>query len=314
MPIASGTNLRIAYTEETQWGVTPVTPSMRQINSLKYGESLGANIDKAVSEVITNSRAIEDARGGNISAGGSFDFELPILGIGRLLKHALGAVTTTGPVALNYTHVIKRGTLPVGMTFEKGFTDLPQFFRFAGSKINELSLEVENEGIVSGSLELLAKSMTTSSTQLGVPVATTHRPFMHHEAVILENAAPISVASFSFNLTNELADDDFVIGSRYRDSLTEGKGECTGETMVKFSDLIIINKWLNETSTSFKITFTTGTQSIEFFFPLVKFFEDSTPKGADDKIVWVPLNFQAFRDPTENTDLRITIVNQETTL
>jgi hypothetical protein len=94
MTQARGSKGRLAYVEENTWGTTPSNPSMKQLRAIQYGESLGGNLGKIVSEVIQDDRSKANARGGNIDVSGSVPFELPLVGIGTLLKHALGSKTT----------------------------------------------------------------------------------------------------------------------------------------------------------------------------------------------------------------------------
>ena len=57
----------------------------------------------------------------------------------------------------------------------KGFVDLAQYFVFTGSKINALNLSIPNNGLVTGSLDVIAKQMSApSGTSLGTPINARH--------------------------------------------------------------------------------------------------------------------------------------------
>ncbi|MGH6783000.1 MAG: phage tail tube protein, partial [Sphingomicrobium sp.] len=122
------------------------------------------------------------------------------------------------------------------------------------------------------------------------------------------------VTGLNMNLTNELDGNSRAIGSRYIASLPEGKGNTNGEVTLFFEDLAKYNKWLNETGSTLKITFTNGATSIEFFFPAVKYFGQATPKIATTQGVVVPLSFRAVYDATELTDVKVTLINTEATI
>lgn len=91
---ARGSNARIAFGEEATWGETPTNPSTTLLKAATYGANLGGNMEEITSEAITDARALENARGGNIDVSGSIPIEMPIVGFGTLLKHAMGSVTT----------------------------------------------------------------------------------------------------------------------------------------------------------------------------------------------------------------------------
>lgn len=97
---ASGASARISFFEETTLGVTPGSPVLYQLAAAVQGVTLKQTVEKLVSKAITNVRGVAAARGGNITVSGSIPFELPIAGLTRLLKHALGNSTTYRAVTL----------------------------------------------------------------------------------------------------------------------------------------------------------------------------------------------------------------------
>ena len=318
MPQAQGSLARLSYAEEVIYGVTPVSPAMKLLKAATYGESLGANIAELTSNAINANRAVEYARGGNITVGGSVPFELPILGIGTLMKHALGPATSViisaGPL---YTHTIKRGALPVGLSIEKGFTDISRYDVYRGCKVTKMSIDVKDGSLATGSLDLVGKDfVATSSTSLGVPTAVAHVPYVEFESAILEGGGAATVLGFKFDLSNEIESVQ-TISSRYIAEANATKGSLTGEITFLLDTTTItgpITKWLNETASSLKLTFTSGSNSIEFFLPNIRYFGDGKPKIASTQGVVVPLTFRAIYDTTELTDLKITIINTETSL
>lgn len=313
MPQASGAKARLSYCEETTWGTTPATPSMIQLKAATPGVALKSEVEKLVSNAINGNRAVEAARGGNITVSGSVPFELPLLGIGKLFKHALGPVTTTGTAA-PYTHVIKRGSLPAGLSMEVGYTDISQYFVYRGCRVNQLSLSVGNSGIITGSLDLVGKEgAAPATTSLGTPTAATHTPFVQHEAAFLEAGVAAKVISFSLTLANNM-ESVRTIGSRNLASLPEGKGDLTGSMTVIFEDVALINKVLNETQTTLKLTFSNASGSIEFLLPAVKLFGAAGNGIETAQGLVTAVDFQGLYDATEATDLKITITNSETAL
>jgi len=311
---AVGAQGQITFVEEVSWGVTPGSPSMKLLKAAVYGESLGAEIETLRSNSINANRAQEEVRGGVKTAGGSIPYELAILGMGTMMKHALGPVVTTG-AGPTYTHVIKRGALPPGLSVEKGFTDIGQYFVYDGCKINSMSQTIDAKGLVTGTFDFAAKGLTASGTTLGAPSSSAHNPVVSHEATTVEeNGVAATLFSLDWNLTNNLDTDRFQVGSRDRISLTEGKGDMTGNVGFLFEDLVVFNKWLNETESSLKIIFTVTGGTVEYFWPKIKYFGDSAPKMETDQGIVIVLPFEAVYDSVEATDLRITINNTEATI
>ena len=104
MTQATGSNASIAIWEETTYNTRPGSPTMFQINAATEGVSLKRTVEKLMSKAITDARGTPSTRGGNITVSGAIPFELPLLGIGKLLKHVIGtAATPAGAGTLTLT-------------------------------------------------------------------------------------------------------------------------------------------------------------------------------------------------------------------
>lgn len=95
---SSGSQASISIWDEVTYGVRPGTPAMQKIKAATDGVGLKGTVDKLTSKALSSSRGISSSRGGDINVGGPIPFELPLLGIGKLLKHAIGV--PTAPVAV----------------------------------------------------------------------------------------------------------------------------------------------------------------------------------------------------------------------
>lgn len=95
MTQAVGNKATIAMFEETTQGVTPGSPTLYTLGAVeKTGITLKETVEKLVSNARTTTRGKSSSRPGNFDVSGSLPFELPLQGIGRLLKQAIGPATT----------------------------------------------------------------------------------------------------------------------------------------------------------------------------------------------------------------------------
>lgn len=95
---ASGSEASISIWEESAYATRPATPTMFKIGAATEGVTLKRNVEKLTSKALTSARGTPSTRGGNISGSCAIPFELPLLGIGKLLKHVIGTAAT--PVAV----------------------------------------------------------------------------------------------------------------------------------------------------------------------------------------------------------------------
>jgi hypothetical protein len=396
MTQAKGANARVSYVEETTWGTTPGSPSMRLLKAATPGVGLRPSYDRVSSQALNGLRSVEDARGGDVTVQGAVPFELALLGLGTLLKHAIGPVTTgeavtqgsglTGLTALqaetgttagagtlslsgdnatwaaqgdtagaavdvseagiytlesdtdgNYlvvrsagsptgtsatvtvsstqnTHIIRRGALPIGMTMELGYTDIDQYQVFRGCRVNSMDLQIPESGIVTGSLDIIGKTpVALSGTSLGTPTGSTHSPIMEHEASFQEGGAAGTALALAMSLQNNL-EPVSGIGTREIIGLAEGKGDLTGSVTVLFEDETLVNKVINETASSLRLTFTVTGGSLDILLPRVKYFGPAGAGIETDRGLVVPMEWQALEDSAESSDIVVSITNTEASL
>lgn len=107
MTQASGSGAYVAIWDKTTYGTPEPSPALFKIGAAVDGVSIKSSVEKLTSNALSGSRGLSASRGGAIGVSGSLPFELPLLGIGKLLKHCIGSVTTTG---------VKLATLGTGLT------------------------------------------------------------------------------------------------------------------------------------------------------------------------------------------------------
>ncbi|MCW5648351.1 MAG: hypothetical protein KIS62_01260 [Ramlibacter sp.] len=309
MSQAQGALARFAYVPESTWGTTPGSPSMVKLGAAVYGEGLGGSYEELISNSISGYRDREDMRLGNLNVSGSVPFELAPLGLGTLLRYALGANVTTGSDA-PYTHTMKVGALPVGLTIEKAFTDLGKYFVFTGCMVDGLTFNVTADGLVTGSIDVMGKGFTMGGTELGAPAAVAHNPFAPFEAAVTEGGGNAELLSFGMTLRNNLERVPG-IGSRTPFAINPGKVDVTTTATIRFTSDAMLSKWMAETESSQGITFTTGDNSLAFEFPRIKYMGDSIPRIETDQGIVVQLNARAMRDGTAGSSAVVTLTNTE---
>lgn len=216
-----------------------------------------------------------------------------------------------------YTHTIKRGVLPVGLTIEKGFTDIGQYFAYRGCRIESLSMSITPQGLVTGSIDIKGKAPSDpSSTPLdATPTDPGFATVAHHEASLVEEGgSAATILGFEQTIANALDGDKYQVGSQYRASMPEGLGESTGKITFLFEDLTYYNKWANGTETSVRIVFSQSGMSLGVYYPRVRYTGDGAPKIDTAQGIVSALDFQAIYDSVEQSDVVITITNTEASI
>lgn len=222
-------------------------------------EDLRVSKNLITSNVLRSSRQPQQPSVGNKNVGGSLQIEInPYMQ--RLFKHVLGNYVRSG--AGPYTHTIKVGSLPTGLVIEKQFTDIAQYFRYNGCKINSFSMSIKPEGPVTGTLNFLGAKETIDALPYdGAPLDYGHTPFNGFEGTITEGGLPLgTVTEIDFSVDNSLDASVFVIdGTGERYSCPAGKVKVSGKLKALFEDTALYTKAVNNTETALVITLTKGT-------------------------------------------------------
>lgn len=317
---AKGSNVQLMYVDETAWGTTPTSPAAKILPLTK--ESLGTQINTFLSARLKSDRAITDLRRGNKKIGGTVEFELDP-SFHRLFRHALGSAVTTG--AGPYTHVVKGGSaVPTGLSIEKGFTDISKFLVYRGLRVDTLLLKFPQEGYVTGSFGFTGRyegGGTGSGSGLGSsgsistsPTDESGTPFTSYEAVVQEGGVTVGIVrDADVEIKNNIQQDGFVLGSESRASAVEGFREVGGRLSLQFEDLTHYNKFLNGTETSLKFTMSQGSLSVEILIPKI-IYAGVSPIVDGPGPLNVGLVFTAKKDATEGTDIKVTFVNNISTI
>lgn len=317
--VAQHFSIVVAVQEETTFKSDPVSPDMH-ILPIK-SEGLQLNQPIFASEALRASRESLNPSRGNFDIGGTVETELSPYMV-RMIKFALGSVTTTG-ASSPYTHVFKIGTLP-SFVFEKGFTDVAAYgnasiFKYNGCKINSMSINFASEGILQASFDVMGAKETTSTTQFDTsPTDLGHDPWDMFECAIEEGGSPIAIVQeASVTLENNLDGSYYVVGGAgERECLPAGIARVSGTVTALFRDMTMYLKAYNFNESSLKFTFTRGTgvgtagnESMEIFIPELKYAAQS-PAVEGPGGVKITFNFDAYYDNSaQGTALQITVKN-----
>lgn len=314
---ATGANARIIVDDETTYKADPGTVDGRVIPFIS--SNLKAEQALITDESLTGSRNKSSPELDNTNVAGDLVCNLSATAHAILFKHLLGAVTTTG-ASDPYTHVLKVGTLPVGLVVNKEFTDINQYHKYNGCRINSLGLEVTPKGLIKATWGFMGAKETQGVTAYdATPTSNAYDKFTGFQAVILEGGAAIAtVTSFKIDINNDLDPDVYAIGDAgERSELPEGAVAVTGSIEAFFEDDTLLAKARTSTESSLKITLDKGltpARKVEILIPELRYkrtgLEISGPKG-----IKVNMDFEAYYDNSaEVTSVQVTITNGLATL
>lgn len=204
---------------------------------LKSG-SLGTNRDLMIPDAeIGGGRDVTDSGLGPVSWGGDYDFYARTDALTTMFKACLGTAVTPVAVTGLSTHTITpvdSGTLPY-LSIEENIGGSLETFNYTDAVVNTLHLECDAGGYVTGKIGVIAAKQIAGATKTAVPVFDNTSMFVGTNIAVTYNAVSLPAKKFSLDINNNVAADDFRLGSFYLGDLTAKRREITASFGIRQS-------------------------------------------------------------------------------
>jgi hypothetical protein len=297
MSFAAGSQHELSYVAESEFGVTPNTPTMKRFRNA--GTTLNLTKESFVSNELRADRMISDVRHGTQRVGGDVNIELSYGAFDDILAGALFG---------NWTgDVLKAGTTFKSFTIERRFTDIASYLKYKGCVSNGLTLSITPGGMVTGTIPFIGRELVTTGGSLGSPSdVATKSPFDAFTGAITEGGSPIAVVtSIELNLQNGL-EPAFVVGSNKTPRIIPGRSNLTGTVSAYFENTTMLEKFVAETESSIEVELEdTEGNVLAINVPRIKYSGADAPVQGEGGVT-INMPFQALRDNSEATSLVLT--------
>ena len=307
MAFAQGSRTRLSYIEEVTFGTTPAG----NFTELPFStHSLNLSKERVQGNDLQSDRMPRVDRHGNRTAAGEIVADLRDGNYDALLESLMFSTWDTSPATA--PDELKVGTTLKSFSIEDYLEDIDQARLFTGMAVSSASFSIAPNQMITSTFSFVGKDMAVSATEKTVDAATIAQPFDSYSGAITigDNGGALSslasVTSVEFSVDNALS-PTFVVGSDSTPQLEFGRATIEGTLTAYFEDASLINRFLNETESAFKVTVNDPTAGNEygFFFPKVKFNGADAPlQNPQSRLITLP--FVALYDATEGSNLTIT--------
>lgn len=218
-----------------------------------------------------------------------------------------------------FTSIFKRGASLDSLTMLFHMTDINSLALVKGAKINTMAMTLTpgNETIVA-TLAINAQSLQIIQEDIFSAVTTfAHTFYAPWEMKIKQDAAFLNIVeSFNFTINNGIdAGRGRAIGSRFKQSITPGRGDTTGGFTFQYANANIIKKLVFDQYVALDAI---GTyigdlnHQLTLNFPKAKLTGSMHPGVDSDAPVSADVSFDSeYDDITELTDIKVTIKSSE---
>ena len=228
------------------------------------------------------------------------------------------------------TFAIEKGFLNVGNT---GF-----FIPILGGTVNRMTFEAAPEAYITGAMGLLGREEgATAGASIVAPadiVNIPHRGFNSFSgSIIAAGVVQAVVTRLTLTLENNLGQEN-VVGLRTAGGRFPGRVRVSGSMEALFGDGALYSRYRQFQTTDLTMSFKDGTAAsvnsidpavshggadyfvdpeLRFTIPGMK-FAGATPRTGGEGPINLPLEFNAFRDPVQNAQIRTTMINDQSDL
>jgi hypothetical protein len=191
--------------------------------------ALGANRDLLIPDPeIGGGRDVPDAYLGAVSFAGDFEFYGRTNSLATLLYAALGTKDSDALADGAHRHTLTPtdGALP-WLSVEEAIGNGFEVFNYIDAKVNTFHLEAEANGYLQGTAGIIAREQTAGHTRTAAPAWDTNPMMVGTNIIASYNGVQLPAKSFSLDISNNLEDDDFRLGSFFLGDVTEKRREVT---------------------------------------------------------------------------------------
>lgn len=194
------------------------------------------------------------------------------------------------------------------MTMEVGATDISQYRLFTGVIVTGMTLEVNLDGVITTTFNLMGQDQAVSGSSVDSSPATltSKEPFIHLDGTFNEGGSGSSVIqSITLNIDNNVV-ANYRLGSGDLSNFSPGMVNVTGTVVAYFDDATLLNKFINETSSGIDFTLDDGSSNtLQFEVDTLK-YESADLDVNTDTSYPITLNFKGLYDSTNASVVKVT--------
>ncbi len=301
MATAVGVNAFLSLGEESTFGTAvSVSDHFRLIDESVKVED-GYNLRQYLSSSVARTK-IRNKR--NVTGG--FNIPASYGGIGLLLKHVLGDVSTTGSGP--YTHTITDGALPVGLSVQVDRDTAgvggSSAYKFAGAQVQSLTIKQGMEEEAQIGCELLAKTVTNVAAASPSYPSAVYADWLDVSTVTFDGTT-FTARELEVQISNELRADGYKLGDRERQHLGRKGGGVTMKFGGDYDKLDFFTDYIAGTTGTAVVTWTDGTNSLSVSLANAC-IQDANPNAGDADDITYDLQLEG-----DLGDVTVTLINSD---
>ncbi len=186
---------------------------------------------------IGGGRDVSDAYLGGVSWSGDYEFYARMRSLTTLLSACFGDVDTAaaGTGASVHTFTPSDGAQLPFLSIEEAIGNGLETYNYVDAVVNTMHLEAEPSGYLQGTAGVIARTQTAGATRTADPDWDNGPMTVGTNITVTYNGVTVPAKSFSFDINNNIEDDDYRLGGFYIGDLTPKRREVTAGFSIRES-------------------------------------------------------------------------------
>ena len=203
--------------------------------------SLGGNRDLLIPDPeIGGNRDVPDAQLGPIAFSGEYDVYLRMESLAFFLKAVFGSAATAGDAGTGFTHTITPAddTALPWVSVEEKIANTYEAFEYTDVKLNSFHMEADAGGYLMGTVGAIGldQALLGAPTDISTANVDTSALIVGTNITVDWGGVQLPAKSFSFDVNNNIEDDDFRLGSFFLGDAVEKRRELTMGVTIRPQD------------------------------------------------------------------------------
>lgn len=214
---------------------------------------------------------------------------------------------------------LRNGTTEKSYSIERQYADHSpvDYEVFTGMEIDQLSLQMTAQAIMTGSASFQGLNATTSTTRtsgatdVAAPTNSVYNTSSNVGRIAENGSSIIGGANYVLDASIQIANNlrrNNAVGSLPSVAIQQGECTITGRLNTYFANTTLYAKVLANTASSFDIRVQRSDESYHTLLidlPKLKYSGGSPQVGGKNQDVTIPLDFQSFRHPTLGYSMQV---------
>ena len=264
---------------------------------------------------VLGSRSLKRLITGKAEVNGGFKFPLQWNGLEKILKHALGAVNTTGSNPYTHTYSLAAAPISTGLTVvvnrDAAAIGTGSMFRYVGCQVSKFTLGQKVDEPLTAEVELIGRDFGNVNIQAAT--FPTWDPIEYGQMTVANfdhagTPTAMKIREWQMVIDPKIEPNHVLTDYRSIGALVQDQREVTFMFEIEFEDLTVWASFRDQTEQDYQFKWVSGTKSLQIDIPKA-FITGDEPETGSPGPYFLKFTGRAEMNAADNDELALVLIN-----